>query len=133
MRWSAYRAAGIGTIGRTPQSRAAPIDVSALRAPRDFNGLSLEIARGETVALVGPCGAGRSTLRSLLLRPEASRAEIAVAAYRQCLVDNGLQYFRSYHPTDRIGQFQLIEAAFYLGLATGLFASAHWQLTHRSA
>lgn len=53
--------------------------------------------------------------------------------YRQCLVDNGLQYFRAYHPTDRVGQFQLIETALYLGLAVALFAVTYWWLTRRPA
>ncbi|CAA9536765.1 MAG: hypothetical protein AVDCRST_MAG73-1403, partial [uncultured Thermomicrobiales bacterium] len=58
-------------------------------------------------------------------------AENTETAYRQCLVDNGLQYFRSYHPTDRFGQFQLIETALFLGLAAALFAFAYWWLTRR--
>jgi len=53
--------------------------------------------------------------------------------YQQCQVDNGLQFFRAYHPTDRVGQFQLIEMALYLGLAAGLFAFAFWWLTRRPA
>ena len=53
--------------------------------------------------------------------------------YQQCLVDNGLQYFRAYHPADRFGQFQLIETALYLGVAAGLFAFAYWWLTRRPA
>ena len=53
--------------------------------------------------------------------------------YQQCLVDNGLQYFRSYHPTDRVGQFQLIETVLFLGVAAGLFAFAYWWLTRRPA
>jgi len=53
--------------------------------------------------------------------------------YQDCLVDNGLQYFRAYHPTDRFGQFQLIETVLYLGLAAGLFAFAYWWLTRRPA
>jgi len=53
--------------------------------------------------------------------------------YRRCQIDNGLQYFRSYHPADRFAQFQLIETALYLGLAVGLFAFAYWWLTRRPA
>lgn len=53
--------------------------------------------------------------------------------YRQCLVDNGLQYYRAYQPTDRFAQFQLIETALYLGLAAGLLAFAYWWLTRRAA
>ncbi len=55
------------------------------------------------------------------------------AYYQQCLVSNDLRYFRAYHPTDRVGQFQLIEAAIYLGLAAALFALAYWWLTRRPA
>ena len=54
-------------------------------------------------------------------------------AYRQCLIDNGFQYFRAYHPTDRVGQFQMIEMALFLGVAAGLFAFAYWWLTRRPA
>jgi hypothetical protein len=55
------------------------------------------------------------------------------ALYQKCLTDNGLQYFRSFQPTDRIGQFQLIETVLYLGVAAALFAFAYWWLTRRSA
>jgi len=55
------------------------------------------------------------------------------AFYQKCLVDNDLQYYRAFHPTDRFGQFQLIETALYLGLAAGLFALSYWWLTRRSA
>lgn len=53
--------------------------------------------------------------------------------YRQCLIDNGLQYFRSYQPTNRVGQFQLIETALFLGLAAALLAFSFWWLTRRPA
>jgi hypothetical protein len=53
--------------------------------------------------------------------------------YRQCQIDNGLQYFRSYHPTDRVSQFQLIETALFLGLAAVLLAFTYWWLTRRPA
>jgi hypothetical protein len=53
--------------------------------------------------------------------------------YRQCQIDNGLQFFRSYHPTSRVGQFQLIETALYLGLAAALLAFTYWWLTRRPA
>ncbi len=54
-------------------------------------------------------------------------------AYQQCLTDNGLRYFRAFHPIDRFYQFQVIETALYLGLAAGLLAFAYWWLTRRSA
>ncbi len=53
--------------------------------------------------------------------------------YNRCLIDNGLQYFRSYQPTDRVGQFQIIETVLYLGLAAGLFVLTYWWLTRRPA
>jgi len=53
--------------------------------------------------------------------------------FQQCLVDNGLQYFRAYHPTDRVGQFQSIEMALFLGVAIVLFAFTYWWLTRRPA
>jgi len=55
------------------------------------------------------------------------------ASFQQCLVDNDLRYYRAYHPIDRFDQFQLIEAAIYLGLAAALFALAYWWLTRRPA
>ena len=55
------------------------------------------------------------------------------AAYHRCLVDNGLYYFRAFQPTDRVGQFQLIETALYLSVAAGLFVFAYWWLTRRPA
>ncbi len=53
--------------------------------------------------------------------------------YRRCLVDNGLQYFRVFQPSDRVVQFQLIEAALYLAAAVVLFTVAYWWLTRRPA
>jgi ATP-binding cassette subfamily B protein len=44
-----------------------------------LNGVSFEIARGETVALVGPSGAGKSTIFNLILRfydPQVGRVAI---------------------------------------------------------
>ena len=55
------------------------------------------------------------------------------AAYQQCLTDNGLHYFRAYHPTDRFDQFQTDRNRALLGLAAGLFAFAYWWLTRRPA
>ena len=54
-------------------------------------------------------------------------------AYQQCQVDNGLHYFRAYHPASRFDQFQFIETALFLGLAAGMLAFAYWWLTRRSA
>ena len=67
------------------------------------------------------------------LCPPAAHDQNLETAYQQCLIDNGLQYFRAYHPTDRFGQFQLIEAALYFGVAAGLFVFAYWWLTRRPA
>ena len=55
------------------------------------------------------------------------------AFYQRCYADNDLHYFRAYHLNDRVVQFQLIEMALYLGLATALFALAYWWLTRRPA
>ncbi len=44
-----------------------------------LNGVSFEVARGETVALVGPSGAGKSTIFNLILRfydPQLGRVEV---------------------------------------------------------
>jgi hypothetical protein len=54
-------------------------------------------------------------------------------SYQQCLADNGFQYYVTYHPVERFYQFQAIETALFLALATGLLAFAYWWLARRSA
>jgi subfamily B ATP-binding cassette protein MsbA len=58
---------------------------------RALDGASLEIAAGQTVALVGPSGGGKSTLLSLLLRfeePGAGRLTIDGIDVREATVDS---------------------------------------------
>jgi ATP-binding cassette subfamily B protein len=64
------------------QEEAAPIDIHALRGHVDFdhvrfgyekdqpiiNDVSLEVKEGQTVAIVGPTGAGKTTIVNLLMR-----------------------------------------------------------------
>jgi ATP-binding cassette, subfamily C, bacterial CydC len=63
-----------GPAGPLPASPAMGIRVNGLRfryaadRPRVYDGLSLEIPAGAITAIVGPTGAGKSTLVSLLLR-----------------------------------------------------------------
>lgn len=52
--------------------------------------------------------------------------------YHQCLVDQGLQYYRAFQPLSRVSQFQFIEAGLYLGAAAALFLFAFWCLTRRA-
>jgi hypothetical protein len=54
-------------------------------------------------------------------------------AYEQCISDNGLQFFTTYHPIDRFGQFQAIETLLFAGLAAVLLTFAYLWLTRRSA
>jgi hypothetical protein len=53
--------------------------------------------------------------------------------YQSCIADNGLHFWRSFHPLDRYEQFQAIESALFLGGAAVLFALAYWWLTRRTA
>jgi ATP-binding cassette subfamily B protein len=48
--------------------RLGPTEASPLKAPEALKGIDLEIGAGETVALVGETGAGKSTLVKLLAR-----------------------------------------------------------------
>jgi ATP-binding cassette subfamily B protein len=93
-----------GDAGRPAAERRGPADRRALRSadavrirpPLALEGLSLRIAAGETVALVGETGAGKSTVMKLLARfydPDEGRVLIDgldaraldLAAYRRQL------------------------------------------------
>jgi len=50
-----------------------------------------------------------------------------------CFVTNGLRVYEEYQPAGRFWEFQLIEAALYLGLAAGLVALTFWWVTRRLA
>jgi ABC-type multidrug transport system fused ATPase/permease subunit len=63
------------------------------RRPTVFHGLDLRVAAGETVALIGPSGGGKSTLVQLLLRLYTPRAG-AVAIDGQDLRDLTLESLR---------------------------------------
>ncbi|EKE43989.1 hypothetical protein OCGS_1970 [Oceaniovalibus guishaninsula JLT2003] len=77
------------TVDDSPEPRALPVPVKGAIAFRDvtfhyparpgtaaLNGVSLDVTPGETVALVGPSGAGKTTIIQLLLRfydPDSGR------------------------------------------------------------
>ncbi|HVW35556.1 MAG TPA: ABC transporter ATP-binding protein [Acidimicrobiia bacterium] len=76
--------------------RPGRVPTALHRAPTALDGLSLHIAAGETVALVGETGAGKSTVMKLLARfydPDAGRVlidgldlrDLDIAAYRRRL------------------------------------------------
>ena len=93
---------GDGAVGRPERRGPADrrllhsADATPLRPPRALDGLSLQVRAGETVALVGETGAGKSTVMKLLARfydPDQGRVlvdgldlrTLDTAAYRRQL------------------------------------------------
>jgi ATP-binding cassette, subfamily B, bacterial len=58
----------VAAVRGPADSRLGPTEAIPLKAPEALKGIELEIGAGETVALVGETGAGKSTLVKLLAR-----------------------------------------------------------------
>jgi ABC-2 type transport system ATP-binding protein len=89
------------------------------RSTRALDGVSLEIAAGETVGLIGPNGAGKTTLLSCLLgflRPDAGRLSVAGRE-----VDDLWVRARTGYMPERLG--------FDRDLTGASFLAFHWRLT----
>jgi ATP-binding cassette subfamily B protein len=89
-------AARAGQTGRGPRDARVPLaeESMAMKPPEALKGVELEVRAGETVALVGPTGAGKSTLVKLLSRfYDVDRGAVEVDGHdvRQL----GLRDFRS--------------------------------------
>jgi ABC-2 type transport system ATP-binding protein len=88
------------------------------RTTRALDGISLEVARGETVGLIGPNGAGKTTLLSCLLgflRPDAGAIRIAGLPPD----DLAVRALTGYMP-ERLG--------FDRDLTGAAFLAQHWRL-----
>ena len=89
------------------------------RRTRALDGVSLEVARGETLGLIGPNGAGKTTLLSCLLgflRPDAGSLRVAGRA-----VDDLWVRARTGYMPERLG--------FDRELTGASFLAFHWRLS----
>ncbi|MGE5414366.1 MAG: ABC transporter ATP-binding protein [Syntrophomonadaceae bacterium] len=89
------------------------------RRTRALDGVSLEVARGETLGLIGPNGAGKTTLLSCLLgflRPDSGRLSVAGRA-----VDDLWVRARTGYMPERLG--------FDRELTGASFLAFHWRLS----
>ena len=89
------------------------------KSTRALDGVSLEIAAGETVGLIGPNGAGKTTLLSCLLgflRPDAGRLTVAGRE-----VDDLWVRARTGYMPERLG--------FDRDLTGASFLAFHWRLS----
>jgi ABC-2 type transport system ATP-binding protein len=89
------------------------------RSTRALDGVSLEIAAGETVGLIGPNGAGKTTLLSCLLgfvRPDSGRLAVDGRP-----VDDLWVRARTGYMPERLG--------FDRDLSGATFLSVHWRLS----
>jgi len=89
------------------------------RRTRALDGVSLEVARGETVGLIGPNGAGKTTLLSCLLgflRPDAGTIRIAGRAADDLWIRSRTGYM-----PERLG--------FDRDLTGAAFLAHHWRLS----
>jgi ATP-binding cassette, subfamily B, bacterial len=90
-------AARSGRMRRGPQDARGPASDDAARArpPEALRGIDLHVAAGETVALVGETGAGKSTLVKLLARfYDAGGGRVTIDGHDVRALD--LQEFRSH-------------------------------------
>ena len=89
------------------------------RRTRALDGVSLEVARGETLGLIGPNGAGKTTLLSCLLgflRPDSGRMTVDGRA-----VDDLWVRARTGYMPERLG--------FDRDLSGASFLAFHWRLS----
>ena len=89
------------------------------RRTRALDGVSLEVARGETLGLIGPNGAGKTTLLSCLLgflRPDSGRLTVAGRT-----VDDLWVRARTGYMPERLG--------FDRDLSGASFLAFHWRLS----
>jgi putative ABC transport system ATP-binding protein len=94
--------------------RLAGIELKLPSAAGEVNilrGLDLEVARGETVGIIGPSGSGKSTMMMIMAgleRPTAGRVEVA-GSDLGALDEDGLARFRRAHIGIVFQAFHLIQ------------------------